>query len=127
MSSSDAVSLLPMNEADSRTALAVYGSLAPGESNHWVVSRIAGDWIDGVINGYTFDLSWGPAEGYEGFLPDPDGPEVRVAVLLSAELDSRWREIDDFEGLGYERRVLPVRLEDGQTVDAHIYVALTDV
>jgi gamma-glutamylcyclotransferase (GGCT)/AIG2-like uncharacterized protein YtfP len=127
MSSSDAVSLLPMNEADSRTALAVYGSLAPGESNHWVVSRIAGDWIDGVINGYTFDLSWGPAEGYEGFLPDPDGPEVHVAVLLSAELDSRWREIDDFEGLGYERRVLPVRLEDGQTVDAHIYVALTDV
>jgi hypothetical protein len=52
---------------------------------------------------------------------------VHVAVLLSAELDSRWREIDDFEGLGYERRVLPVRLEDGQTVDAHIYVALTDV
>ena len=116
-----------MNEADSTTALAVYGSLAPGESDHWVVSRIAGDWIDGVIHGYTFDLTWGPAEGYEGFVPDPDGPEMPVAVLLSTQLDSRWREIDDFEGQGYERRVLPVELEDGRTVDAHIYVALTEV
>ena len=116
-----------MIESASKTALAVYGSLAPGESNHWVVSRIAGDWVGGTIQGYTFDLTWGPTEGYEGFVPDLEGPDVAVAVLVSNQLDHRWREIDDFEGVGYERRLLPVRLDDGRTIDAHVYVALTDV
>lgn len=116
-----------MNDGETTTALAVYGSLAPGESNHWVVSRIAGDWVSGTIRGYTFDVTWGPADGYEGFLPDPNGGQVELAVLLSDQLEQKWREIDDFEGLGYERRLLPVQLSDGRTVDAHIYVALTDV
>jgi gamma-glutamylcyclotransferase (GGCT)/AIG2-like uncharacterized protein YtfP len=121
------LSLSRMIESASKTALALYGSLAPGESNHWVVSRIAGDWVGGTIQGYTFDLTWGPAEGYEGFVPDLEGPDVAVAVLVSNQLDHRWREIDDFEGVGYERRLLPVRLDDGRTIDAHVYVALTDV
>jgi gamma-glutamylcyclotransferase (GGCT)/AIG2-like uncharacterized protein YtfP len=116
-----------MNDAAHLPALAVYGTLAPGESNHWVVSRIAGDWVDGVINGYVFEITWGPAEGYEGFVPDAEGPEVQVAVLLSEQLERSWREIDDFEGQGYERRRLPVRLADGRTIEANIYVALTEV
>ena len=116
-----------MNDTASTTALAVYGTLAPGASNHWVVSRIAGEWVTGTIRGYTFDITWGPADGYEGFLPDPDGGTVELAVLLSDQLDTKWREIDEFEGPGYERRVLPVELESGHQIDAHIYVALTDV
>lgn len=116
-----------MDHGDPTTALAVYGSLVPGEANHWVVSRISGDWVTGTTRGYTFDITWGPADGYEGFLPDPDGGEVELSVLLSTELDKKWREIDDFEGNGYERRQLPVQLADGTVVDAHIYVALTDV
>jgi len=116
-----------MNVRDSTTALAVYGSLAPGEPNHWVVSRISGDWVGGTVRGYLFDLTWGPADGYQGFLPDPDGGCVEVSVLLSPQLDQKWREIDDFEGPGYERRILPIVLDGGREIDAHIYVALTDV
>ena len=116
-----------MSTADDVTALAVYGSLAPGASSHWVVSRIAGEWVDGVINGYTFEVTWGPAEGYEGFVPDADGPAVPVAVLLSAQLDRGWREIDEFHGQGFERRIMPVLFADGRTVEANLYIALTDV
>ena len=68
-----------------------------------------------------------PAEGYLGFIPDADGAAVEVSVLTSTELTKKWREIDDFEGEGYERQRVVVTLESGALVDAEIYVALTDV
>jgi len=109
-----------------RDALAVYGSLAPGETNHWVISRIEGDWEPGTIRGYTFEITWGPAEGHQGFIPDSGGVEVAVAVLRSASLDKQWRDVDEFEGPGYERTRLAVTLESGEEIEAWIYVALTD-
>jgi gamma-glutamylcyclotransferase (GGCT)/AIG2-like uncharacterized protein YtfP len=118
--------LTGMSEGAATTALAVYGSLAPGEPNHWVLSRIKGDWVRGQVQGYVFELTWGPAEGYLGFIADADGQPVGVDVLLSDELDKKWREIDDFEGEGYVRTIMPVTLASGETIDAHIYVALTD-
>lgn len=110
-------------------ALAVYGSLAPGEPNHWVVSRIRGSWVPGTVTGYQFDITWGPADGYDGFIPDVDGAAVPVHVLLAdeAELDRHWREIDDFEGPGYERQRIDVTFDDGTVAVAQIYVALTEV
>lgn len=107
-------------------SLATYGTLAPGESNHWVVSRIDGEWLEGTVTGYVFEITWGPAEGYLGFLPTPDGIEVAVAVLRSGVLSKRWREIDDFEGAGYERQHVEVTLTSGDVITAWIYVALTD-
>ena len=108
------------------TALAAYGSLRPGEPNHWVVNRISGDWLPGVVCGWSFELTFGPAEGYEGFVPDRDGGDVAVEVLVSQDLAKRWREIDDFEGPGYERRSIDVELASGETIEASIYVALTE-
>lgn len=108
------------------TALAVYGTLAPGEPNHWVVRGVKGEWSAGVVRGYLFEITWGPVEGYPGFIADDEGNDVPVQVLESNELDKHWHTIDDFEGGGYERRVLPVAMADGRTLDAWIYVALTD-
>lgn len=112
--------------AEQPCVLAVYGSLAPGEANHWVVSRLRGEWTTGVVTGYVFELTWGPAEGYPGFVRDPDGNAVEVHVLRSDDLRAKWREIDDFEGAGYDREPIDVRLSDGSTVSAQIYVARTD-
>ena len=106
--------------------LAVYGSLAPGESNHWVISRISGEWTTGTVRGYEFDITWGPADGYQGFIPDADGNDVAVSVLVSNDLERHWREIDEFEGPGYERRMIAVSSPSALPVQAHIYVALTD-
>lgn len=115
-----------MQSGSGEEALAVYGTLAPGESNHWVVSSIAGAWVQGTVRGYVFDLTWGPAEGYPGFIPAADGNRVAVWVLRSDQLPKRWRQIDDFEGDGYVRQPIDVTLDDGEIIDAQIYVALTD-
>ena len=111
----------------SETALAVYGTLAPGQVNHWVVSRIAGEWRTGTVQGWTFEITWGPAEGYDGFVPDDEGSDVAVHLLESEALPRHWREIDDFEGPGYRRVPIEVRLDDGSTVEASIYESLTEV
>jgi len=107
------------------TALAVYGTLAPGEEGHWVVRPIAGEWRAGTVQGWTFEITWGPAEGYPGFLAGADGLEVPVQVLISDRLDKHWHEIDRFEGDGYERVPIAVQLDDGDAIEAQIYVALT--
>ena len=107
-------------------ALAVYGLLAPGEKNHWVVRSIEGEWNPGVVRGFEFDVTWGPAEGYEGFLPDESGNDVAVMVLESDHLDKNFRSVDDFQGEGFVRQIVPVTLADGTIIHAWIYVALTD-
>lgn len=116
------VPLVSMEE----TALAVYGTLAPGEENHWVLARIEGDWVSGTVRGWRFEIGWGPAEGYPGFVPDVDGQTVPVQVLVSEKLDSHWHEIDEFEGPGYERQTIEVTLASGDVRAAHIYVTLAD-
>ncbi len=107
-------------------ALAVYGSLAPGEPNHWVVSRIEGEWVQGTVHGYVFEVTWGPADGYQGFIADPQGSAVEVSVLRSTQLEKKWREIDEFEGPGYDRLPIPVWLDDGTIIEADIYIARTE-
>jgi len=106
--------------------LAVYGSLAPGEANHWVLSRIEGDWLQGTVFGHRFEITWGPAEGYDGFILDPDGSEVPVWVLRSTQLAEKWREIDEFEGEGYERLPVQITLAGGMAAIAQMYLARTD-
>lgn len=105
----------------------MYGTLAPGEKNHWVIARLDGEWVSGTVRGYTFEITWGPAQGHEGFVPDSDGAVVPVQVLRSRQLAKSWRQIDDFEGPGYARVKTQVALEGGALALAQIYVALTDV
>lgn len=94
--------------------LATYGTLAPGEDNHWLVRNIAGEWRTGTVTGWAYPIGFGPADGYPGFTHDPDGPPVEVAVLSSDRLDRHWREIDDFEGPGYRRIEVEVTLIDSE-------------
>lgn len=107
----------------------MYGTLAPGEVNHHAVATIGGSWHRGVVRGYLFEIGWGPAEGYPGFVADPDGHRVEVMVLVSDRLASNLRRLDDFEGPGYRRR--PIAVADPETGepmgDAQIFEALTDI
>ncbi|MEZ5165502.1 MAG: gamma-glutamylcyclotransferase family protein [Acidimicrobiales bacterium] len=104
--------------------LATYGTLMPGEENHWVVRGIAGRWSAGAVRGWTYPIGFGPADGYPGLTLDPSGDAgelVPVAVLSSDQLDRHWRAIDDFEGPGYRRVRTSVELDDGTTLTAWIY------
>ena len=89
-------------------ALAVYGTLAPGRSNHHVVADIGGRWVEGAVRGHRFDARWRDMGGYPGFRLDPGGPVVPVLVLVSDMLDRHWDRLDNFEGPGYRRREIDV-------------------
>ena len=106
---------------DAETRLAVYGSLAPGERNAWVLRGIAGEWTDGVVRGTLHRSGWGAGMGYPGFEPSPDGQAIPVKVLTSPELPRHWRRIDEFEGADYHRMPVTVELTDGTRVLAQIY------
>jgi gamma-glutamylcyclotransferase (GGCT)/AIG2-like uncharacterized protein YtfP len=100
--------------------LAVYGSLAPGRSNHHELAGLAGTWRPGVVRGWLVDSGWGSALGYPGLRPDPAGPEVAVQVFASDDLPAHWARLDGFEGEAYERVEIEVATADGP-LNAQLY------
>lgn len=123
-----------MEDIDSSTeltadsALAVYGTLRPGEVNAFVLLDMPGRWLEGFVRGYLYEITWGPAEGYPGLTLDNGGNLVPVSVLISNRWPQDFWKTDRFEGPGYERRVTTVHDADGRPLgEASIYEALTDV
>ena len=88
--------------------LAVYGSLAPGRVNHYVIERLGGTWSDGVVEGDLTHYGWGAAMGYPALHLRAGSPAVPVHVLTSPALPDAWPEIDAFEGEEYRRVLVPV-------------------
>lgn len=116
-----------MQSAPLDQVLAVYGTLGPGQDNHYEVSMLRGEWSKGVVRGYEFPVGWGPAEGYPGFVADPDGNAIDVDVLVSADLPKHWNRLDHFEGPGYRRISIDVWADGLVVATANIYEALTDI
>jgi gamma-glutamylcyclotransferase (GGCT)/AIG2-like uncharacterized protein YtfP len=88
--------------------LAVYGTLAPGQPNHHVLTPFGGEWTDGLIEGDLLPMGWGADLGYPGFRPRIGGDAVAVQVLSAPLLASAWPDLDRFEGPGYERILVAV-------------------
>jgi gamma-glutamylcyclotransferase (GGCT)/AIG2-like uncharacterized protein YtfP len=112
---------LPQETVDAQfdfpsTRLAAYGTLAPGQSNHALLSSVEGAWVDGTVQGVRF-----MANGYPAFKWRPGDEQVPVSVLTSAALPEHWARLDDFEGADYRRILVPVRLPDGTTLVAYVY------
>ena len=106
---------------DAGRHFAIYGSLAPGRPNHEVVESIHGDWLDGVVRGTLHEAGWGSAEGYRGMTWLPNGDRIPVKVLRSEALADHWQRLDDFEGSGYRRILIPVDTDSGGFLVANIY------
>ncbi len=106
-------------EAEHR--LAVYGSLAPGRSNHHQLSGLRGTWAQGRVRGRLLDQGWSAAQGYPALILDPEGSDVAVQVFTSADLPAHWVRLDAFEGEGYRRVTTKVETDDGVT-EACVYV-----
>lgn len=100
--------------------LAVYGSLAPGQSNHHQLAGLAGEWRAATVRGWKVESGWGEAQGYPGLRPDPDGPQVAVLVFSSDDLAAHWARLDAFEGEEYARVEIEVET-GGRLVAAQIY------
>jgi gamma-glutamylcyclotransferase (GGCT)/AIG2-like uncharacterized protein YtfP len=101
--------------------LAVYGTLAPGRTNAWMLEPLAGTWTEGVVRGERIAAGWGNTEGYPALRPDPDGDEIAVFLFESADLGAHWARLDAFEGDEYDRVLIEVRCA-GRTLLANVYV-----
>jgi gamma-glutamylcyclotransferase (GGCT)/AIG2-like uncharacterized protein YtfP len=103
------------------TRLAVYGSLAPGEKNHWVVEDLHGSWEAGFVQGTLENVGWGGAMGYPGMTWVPGGERFPVKLFISSNLPDHWDRLDEFEGQDYRRILVPVYDLAGGVTVANIY------
>jgi gamma-glutamylcyclotransferase (GGCT)/AIG2-like uncharacterized protein YtfP len=104
-------------------ALIVYGTLAPGKPNHFVVEHIKGDWQKGIVKGRLFSEGWGADMGYPGFKHSSKELQETISahILFSDELVKNWPMLDDFEGVGYKRVLAKFELENGIVGVGNIY------
>lgn len=106
---------------DPSELLVVYGTLAPGRSNHHVISDVGGTWRDVFVRGHLHSSGWGTTSGYPGLIPDPDGERLPVKLLSSPELPKHWKRLDEFEGPEYRRVLIDVEDENGVFARANVY------
>lgn len=99
---------------DCERRLAVYGTLAPGCSNHHELAACPGRWSRGEVHGHLSHRE------FPLLVPADDAPLVAVQVLRSAALPAHWEHLDAFEGDDYCRVLAPVRCGDTTTV-ANLY------
>jgi gamma-glutamylcyclotransferase (GGCT)/AIG2-like uncharacterized protein YtfP len=95
--------------------LVVYGTLAPGEPNHYFLEDIKGVWKDCQISGkikmyYDFPF----------FKWNPSSPKIQVNLFKSESLLKIWQELDQFEGSHYIRHIVPAFVEDNWEI-AYVY------
>lgn len=103
------------------TALFVYGSLAPGEPNEPILSKVGGTWAKGSVRGFLYKRGWGSNTGHNGIVIDQRGKKVPGFVFTSAKLDDQWKRLDAFEGKEYQRVLVEVEMADGTRKNAFIY------
>jgi gamma-glutamylcyclotransferase (GGCT)/AIG2-like uncharacterized protein YtfP len=61
--------------------LFIYGTLAPGRSNHHIIEAISGEWRSAVVKGRLLNEGWGAASGYPAIIPDEDGQAVSGFIV----------------------------------------------
>lgn len=101
--------------------LFVYGTLAPGRSNHHLLKDIPGIWKTATLKGKLLNEGWGSAMGYPALIPSEDGDEIEGYVFSSEHLTEYWSALDEFEGDGYRRVVVDVRVDDDTLLKAYVY------
>ena len=102
--------------------LAVYGSLAPGRSNHDQLAELKGHWKVGFLRARLEPEGTAATGGYPALYLDPLAEPIEVQLFLSADLPDHWRRLDRFEGPGYRRTAVRVTIGD-EAIDAWVYSA----
>lgn len=110
-----------------QNALIIYGTLAPGKPNNFIMDPVPGIWQKATVSGKLENKGWGAELGYFGFVHcnDEDAEEIDSYILISDELYKHWQYLDDFEGEGYKRILAEYRLENGENGIGFIYALRT--
>lgn len=104
------------------TRLAVYGTLAPGKSNHEQLAALQGTWRHGTVVGRLLQKGWAVEHGYPALVLEQNGAKIAVQIFESLQLPAHWERLDEFEGREYKRVETEVETENGP-VSAWIYVS----
>lgn len=108
--------LLPYLGDRPEERLIVYGSLAPGGANNFILARLGGFWYRCSIFGHMRIV-----KGFKAFTYDPrGGKEHQAWLFVSPALPDKFPDLDDFEGEDYRRILIPVTVA-GQAIWAYIY------
>lgn len=112
-----------MESKETIPALIIYGSLAPGETNHSIMDPIKGEWKKATIKGKLKEEGWGSSLGYNGFIPANtiEAQIINCHILFSNDLPSHWDYLDEFEGDGYTRIETEYELKNGEKGIGFIY------
>lgn len=101
--------------------LFVYGTLCPNKANAHILEQIGGTWTKASVRGIIHILDWGPDQGLKAIVLDPQAEWVEGYLFSTEKLAENWQMLDYFEGFQYERVVVDVMLESGETVKAWTY------
>ena len=102
----------------------MYGSLAPGRSNHGQLQDLRGQWHSGCsVRGELADRGWSAGLGFPTLRWSPSGPAVPVDMFVSEDLPPHWGRLDAFEGPDYQRIVVPVFAGAGIVAVGNLYAS----
>jgi gamma-glutamylcyclotransferase (GGCT)/AIG2-like uncharacterized protein YtfP len=93
----------------------VYGTLAPGEPNHYFLEDIKGGWKDCQVSGKIKMY-----HDFPFFKWNPSSPRIQVNLFKSDSLPKIWDELDLFEGSYYRRHMIPAQVEGNWEI-AYVY------
>jgi gamma-glutamylcyclotransferase (GGCT)/AIG2-like uncharacterized protein YtfP len=82
--------------------LIVYGTLAPGGKYHHLLAGLEAAWERCAIRGRL-----GSYRGYPSFKWNPAGDPHSAWLVTSPGLPAKFRQLDEFEGQHYTRRLIP--------------------
>lgn len=101
--------------------LFVYGTLRPNQPNeHWL-KNIGGGFTPATVRGVLLPNGWGAASGFPALIPCQEGQQVDGLVFESEDLPKHWQALDEFEGKGYERVLVEVSINHGETQTVWVY------
>jgi gamma-glutamylcyclotransferase (GGCT)/AIG2-like uncharacterized protein YtfP len=96
--------------------LIVYGTLAPGMPNHYMIADLKGNWKKCSVNAAIKEI-----DGLQVLSWDISKPEIGAQLFISTFLPSRWGILDQYEGSLYKRRLAPASTEEGALI-ANVYL-----
>jgi gamma-glutamylcyclotransferase (GGCT)/AIG2-like uncharacterized protein YtfP len=82
---------------------------------------IPGSWQAATLRGRLLEEGWGATMGCPGIVPADDGDEIKGFVFSSEHLADHWSRLDAFEGEGYVRVAVTVRINENSDVEAYVY------
>ncbi|TDT45028.1 gamma-glutamylcyclotransferase (GGCT)/AIG2-like uncharacterized protein YtfP [Maribacter spongiicola] len=105
--------------------LFVYGTLGPEKPNEHILKKIGGNWKKGYVLGELFKEGWGSEMGFPGIRLENKIEKIKGYIFYSDNLDQHWKELDDFEGIAYQRIKTEITLEKGgNKEEAFIYALI---